>query len=399
MTATAGAADFHVANTTDGADPGPTGSLRKAITDANANLGPDNIVFDAGVTGSIGLTNGELAITGPTFIYGPGANVLAVNGSNASRIFNINPAGGDHVDIGGLTLTNGHALASGGAIRNEDADLVVNESVISGNTADGDGGGIYDKGNSPSAGYNALIIDSTISGNHAAASGGGLYGYEGFGGVYSSTIVGNYATRGAGISVFKPGTTIQDSTIASNHATVQAGGIRGITSLGTGPHVFSSIVAGNTAPTAPDFELNPAHTAQVQFSLIQNTSGVAVTSTVAGSNIFGVDPQLGPLQMNGGPTPTMKPAGLSAVVDKGNTDVTIDQRGVARPFDVAAVANAAGGNGADIGAVELQSGDGPFTVPPPSATGRRAAALKKCKKKKTAKKRKKCKKKARKLPL
>jgi hypothetical protein len=274
--------------------------------------------------------------------------------------------------------------------------LVINDSVISGNTADGDGGGIYDGGFSgPAFGYNDLIIDSTISGNHAGASGGGLYAYFGFGGVYSSTIVGNYATRGAGISVFHPGTTIQDSTIASNHATVQAGGIRGITSLGTSPHVFSTIVAGNTAPSAPDFELNPGHTAQTQFSLIQNTSGVAVNSTVAGSNIFGVDPLLGPLQMNGGPTPTMKPSGLSPVVDKGNTGATRDQRGFTRPFDVAAVANAVGGNGADIGAVELQSGDGPFTVPAP------VQKKKKCKKKKkkkhaSAAKKKKCKKKKKK---
>ena len=39
------------------------GSLRQAIIDANSNLGGDVIQFDSGVTGTITLTSGELAIT------------------------------------------------------------------------------------------------------------------------------------------------------------------------------------------------------------------------------------------------------------------------------------------------------------------------------------------------
>ena len=43
----------------------------------------------------------------------------------------------------------------------------------------------------------------------------------------------------------------------------------------------------------------------------------------------------------------------SPAIDAGNTPLTTDQRGRVRPFDFAGVANAAGGNGSDIGAFEL----------------------------------------------
>jgi len=66
---------------------------------------------------------------------------------------------------------------------------------------------------------------------------------------------------------------------------------------------------------------------------------------------------LGPLQSNGGTTPTMAPAPGSPAVDQGKSfDVTTDQRGLLRPVELPAVPNstAAGADGADVGAVELQ---------------------------------------------
>ena len=75
-----------------------------------------------------------------------------------------------------------------------------------------------------------------------------------------------------------------------------------------------------------------------------------------GSNLLGIDPQLGPLALNGGSTRTHALPATSPVVDKGMATAT-DQRGIARPFDIAAILNgtAAGANGADIGAFELNS--------------------------------------------
>ncbi len=93
-----------------------------------------------------------------------------------------------------------------------------------------------------------------------------------------------------------------------------------------------------------------------------------------GSNIFGEDPLLGSLQDNGGQTDTEAPAPTSPAVDKGKAfDLITDQRDLPRPFDMPSVANssAAGADGSDIGAVELQGQAATppaSSVPPPLST-------------------------------
>jgi hypothetical protein len=77
----------------------------------------------------------------------------------------------------------------------------------------------------------------------------------------------------------------------------------------------------------------------------------------------------------------------SGAVDAGSAfGLTTDQRGLGRPFD-AVTANAAGGDAADIGAVELQVSDlpaAPTTTPTtPTTPATPVSKKKKCKKKKT----------------
>ena len=77
----------------------------------------------------------------------------------------------------------------------------------------------------------------------------------------------------------------------------------------------------------------------------------------AGGDIVNTDPQLGPLEDNGGPTATMALATTSPAVDRGAAfGLATDQRGLPRPFDFSSVPNssAAGADGSDIGAFELQ---------------------------------------------
>ena len=62
------AAPFTVSNLNDA---GP-GSLRQAIEDANGLAGADTIGFQAGLTGTITLTTGQLEITDSVDIQGPG---------------------------------------------------------------------------------------------------------------------------------------------------------------------------------------------------------------------------------------------------------------------------------------------------------------------------------------
>src|SRR5262245_45235597 len=66
-------------------DDSGTGSLLQAIADANISPGADNIQFDATVTGTVFLTTGELLISDAVTITGPGANKLALDGSQISR--------------------------------------------------------------------------------------------------------------------------------------------------------------------------------------------------------------------------------------------------------------------------------------------------------------------------
>src|SRR5262249_30202531 len=77
---------YVVTNTADG---GP-GSLRQAVLDSNQNSGPDTISFGAAVSGTIGLTQGELGISDNLTIQGPGADKLAISGSNSFRVVHVN---------------------------------------------------------------------------------------------------------------------------------------------------------------------------------------------------------------------------------------------------------------------------------------------------------------------
>src|SRR5262245_12624911 len=107
---------FAVLNLSD-SDPG---SLRAAVLAANTNPGADVIDFAPGLTGTIGLTSGQLDITDALTIDGPGASVLAVSGKDTSRVFRIDS--GVLVDIDNLTIKHGRA-DNGGGILNAGGNL------------------------------------------------------------------------------------------------------------------------------------------------------------------------------------------------------------------------------------------------------------------------------------
>src|SRR3954465_1654360 len=159
MTATAQATDYTVTNT----NPTGSGSLGQAMTDQNNGTGPDRVLFQSGLSGSITLTTDLTTVDEPLQVLGPGANVLAINGNNAHRIFNV--ASGGDLTGSGLTMTNGNPSGAGGAIQNNFGTVTVQDSNISGNT--GYGGGIYSS-------YGTLTVQrSTVSGN-------GTYGIRSF---------------------------------------------------------------------------------------------------------------------------------------------------------------------------------------------------------------------------
>jgi hypothetical protein len=169
------------------ADAG-AGSLRAAVTDANTNPGADVVDFAGGLRGTVALTSGQLRITDDVQIAGPGANRLAVSGSDLSRVLRINA--GAAVEIDGLTVTRGNALRWGGGIWNDGAltlsNAVVSDNVVVGLPGVGPtfsafGGGIYNPG--------ALtVLNTTFARNRAAGADGnpGGPGSGGLGGAIAS---------------------------------------------------------------------------------------------------------------------------------------------------------------------------------------------------------------------
>ena len=310
---------FTVLNTNDSG----TGSLRQAILDANANPGGDSIVFDSGVIGTITLTSGELLITECLFINGPGANILAVNGNAASRVFDI--SSGIDVTISGLTITNGNAGDFGGGIFNNGATLTITDSTLSGNSA-GSGGGIF---NDERSGIATLqITNSTLSGNSAVgSSGGGIYNFGGAATITNSTLSGNSGGSGGGI--FNDG--------SAGSATFEIGN----TILKTG--AAGENIFNNSGTVTSD-----------GYNLSSDNGGGFLTAT---GDQINTDPLLGPLQDNGGPTFTHALLVGSPAIDTGKdlSGTGQDQRGSVRPFDLACIPNASGGDGSDIGAYEVQN--------------------------------------------
>ena len=250
----------------------------------------------------------------------------------------------------GSTLTANKAGGAGGAISNFATCNVAN-STIAGNMAGQIAGGNFlgSGGGIENANGTINLTNTTISGNMADNTGGGIENDATLN-VTSSTIAGNSTAGGAG--TFPAG-----------------GGIHSVPRGGMFPTfpfttMKSSIVALNTSTTSPDVAGNVISNG---FNLIGKTdgsTGFTATTDRTGTIAAPLDPKLDPngLQSNGGLTTTIALLLGSPAIDKGTSagltgNLTTDQRGSGFPriFDDLAVANAAGGDGTDIGAFELQT--------------------------------------------
>src|SRR5262245_35124023 len=120
------------------ADDGP-GSLRAAITAANANPGADAIRFAGGLKGTITLAS-ELNITDDLTINGSSPQKVTVSGKT-TRVFHVS-GGATELAISGLTIADGRASvaagnAFGGGLLNEGASVSLSHVVLTGNQAVG----------------------------------------------------------------------------------------------------------------------------------------------------------------------------------------------------------------------------------------------------------------------
>jgi uncharacterized repeat protein (TIGR01451 family) len=360
----------------------PTCSLRDALAAASASSDPENLVVVPAAT--YRLEKGQLEpFAGESLtIRGAGARSTVIDADGKSRVFDV---AGESVTIEGLTITGGVSPEGvsgevpgdgGGILAYEVEELFLDAVNVSGNTAAKNGGGLSapPEGSATPA---LTITDSTFSDNKVT---GGLV--EGFGGgiyalgdltLINSTVTGNSAestvamVQGGGVLVALDASATEPSAVEIVNSTI-AGNSVGTAGVGGGLAVYNptpgvvtelsvknTIVAGNTGPTGS----SDCGAVAMLTSDHNLSSDASCMFTDAGSK-ENADPQLGPLQDNGGETGTLAlPAG-SPAVDAGTNDgcPATDQRGVTRPQ----------GPACDIGAFELVQGTGqtPGSSPPPA---------------------------------
>jgi hypothetical protein len=317
------------------------------------------------------LTLNNCTISGNMAVPGTGGGIYndAEGGSATLTITNCTisgnsawPGGGIYNYRGTVTIINSTLSGNsdngynyGGAIANN-GTLTITSSTFSGNSASA-GGGIYTTAT-------LAITNSTFSGNSASSGGAIQNDFGGTATMTNCTFSGNSA--GTSYNVIYNGTgggiwngqtvTMTNCTLSGNSATDHGGGIY---NAGIGSGATTTLKIGGTILNAGPSGENiyndniyyPATVSSLGYNVSSDNGGGLLTAT---GDQINIDPKLGPLQDNGGPTFTHLPALNSPAIDAGDPTLGMDQRGP----DFQRVAN----RRIDIGAVEVQ----PTPTPPPT---------------------------------
>lgn len=363
-------------------------SLREAVIAANtdsatggcpAGSGADIIQFDPSmsVPASFLLTlgganednsaTGDLDLLGILTIQGSGVDQIIIDGNNTDRVFEVRP--GATIILSNITIRNGNPgggangggiLVSGGTPRTK---LTLRNSSVVNNMA-ASGGGIQNLGN----GANTIIENTLISSNTATINGGGISSTGSFS-ILNSTLTQNTARSGGAVDHAGFSMNLTNTTISSNSASDNGGGIynradaillnvtlSGNTANGTdtGGNIFNdtaSLSIKNSIIANSEADGNCFNSEGIINSQGHNLeSGNTCEFTNVG-DLANTDPLLGDLQDNLGSTFTQALLAGSPAIDQGDNASCpkFDQRGFSRPVD-------GDGNGeaiCDVGAFEL----------------------------------------------
>lgn len=354
-------------------------SLRAAIQEGNAKGTPVSIFLQAGtyaLNRSGALENlaasGDLDVSGNITIVGDLASSTIIDAQQIDRVFEV-LVGGTLV-VERINVTGGYAI-EGGGIQSR-GNLTVREAIVSNNSTIPQAVRVYGGGIDAVQG-NVTIVDSVITGNTAVngtsylnfASGGGLNVGRPTTAVLAivqnSTIHNNIADVAAAIYTADLSfLEVTNSTISGNTAS-RVGGIQVV---GTG-QITNTTITNNSGPVSNYGVGLFAPNVTVRNSIIAGNSGASLTDVSQiisqGHNIFGVvaggthasdlvDPNahfdLGPLQDNGGKTPTHALLPGSVALDRADPAYapSLDQRGISRLQD----GDGDGLNEPDVGAFE-----------------------------------------------
>jgi hypothetical protein len=329
------------------------------------------------VSNNQALANGVTASGGG--ISNAGNGTMTILSSTIANNFSGGSGGGfsDENSFGILVVsncffTNNSAIGDGGGIQEGGPSTTIANSFFHGNSSGGSGGGLFANG------ITLIVSGSTFVNNTATAGGGGAeVRTSGFGAgssfLINCTLTGNSALNNAGANgggldapaAFVGTLNLVNDTLNGNFASGgggifygTAGGIIGL---------LNTIVANNVAATGPDADNLGAGFTFNDFggNLIgvsgpgSGNIGFTAATTQTGTVAAPLNPLLGPLQNNGGPTVGLPGANItlqteallpgSPALDKGVPAgaPTTDERGFPRP-DVGP------GEHPDVGAFEFQ---------------------------------------------
>jgi hypothetical protein len=351
---------------------GKSGAQGGGILSTGGNVALSNVVVQSNQA-----TAGDTkdAFGGGIYVQ---AGSLTINGSVIRNNTATGGAGaGD--SYGGIAYGGGVCLTITG---NPGTQLSITNSTVAGNIVQGGRGSVTGKGGGGTANgggvfsiaNRTIITGSTLSGNKAIGgqAGQGTDAGYGVGGgaslldsstVVNSTIALNSATGdGAfGGGVFYGGYTGQftNVTVAGNQAnrfgpvgSVEGGGFLNNNEEGEGVTLVNTLVVGNTTnsgdnSSGPDLKgkfISGGHNL-IGIAEGANAPGFTAPGDRTGTAANPLDPKLGPLQNNGGPTQTMLPLPGSPLLGSGNASLApaTDQRGLSRPT----------GGPTDIGAAQV----------------------------------------------
>lgn len=360
----AGSVTWYVAPTgNDGNDCLSAITACKTVGGAVAKAGgEDRVIVATGVYAEHLILDKSLTITGA------GADATILDGVRTGTVISITNTitSTTAVTITGMTIRNGQPRG----IMNIGA-LNLISSRVSGNTGPGivnsftmtltnvlvsnnTGGGI---GN-----FRIATLERTTINNNTGGFGGGIYN-TGAITLTNVTISGNSASRGGAIYTEGPApltaTTFRHSSTRSNDSPGYF--LRSV-------RLSNVTISGNSASQIGGIFSNPFALVSLHNTIVaNNTNGNCTRGPVVsgGYNLSSddtcdptgpgdrsnVDPRLGSLQDNGGPTPTHGLAPDSPAIDSGDPAACppTDQRGIGRPID----GNRDGVPRCDSGAYEL----------------------------------------------